>query len=141
MSTHNSLFLISVASLAVSLFQCGCSTMNTLEPAQPVAQRQMLSDKRVITDTSLYGRVRPVGINVATVSTGFLQIQVEVQNLSSSVQLFAYRIEWFDANGMIIHTLLSTWIDRQIQGGETLSLTGIAPTETAKDFRIKFVSK
>ena len=101
----------------------------------------MLSDKRVITDTGLYGSVRPVGINVATVSTGLLQIQIEVQNLSSGDQAFAYRIEWFDANGMIIHTPLTTWIDRQIQGGETLSLTGLAPTETAKDFRIKFIAK
>lgn len=101
----------------------------------------MLSDKRVITDTGLYGGVRPVGINVATISTGFLKIQVEVQNLGSSVQAFAYRIEWFDAMGMIIHTPLTTWIDQQIQGGETLALTGIAPTETAKDFRIKFIAR
>lgn len=123
------------------LLPTGCSTVNTVEPAQPAAQRQMLSDKRVITDTGLYGRVRPVGINVATVSTGFLKIQVEVQNLTSSVASFAYRIEWFDANGIIVNTPTSVWIDRQIQAKETLSLTGIAPTETAKDFRIKFIAK
>ena len=132
--------IISVVT-GILLLQTACSTVNTVEPAQPVAQRQMLSDKRVITDTGLYGSVRPVGINVATVSTGLLQIQIEVQNLSSGDQAFAYRIEWFDANGMIIHTPLTTWIDRQIQGGETLSLTGLAPTETAKDFRIKFIAK
>ncbi len=125
----------------ILLLHTACSTVNTIEPAQSVAQRQMLSDKRIITDTGLYGSVRPVGINVATVSTGFLKIQVEVQNFSSSVQAFAYQIEWFDANGMIVHTPLTTWIDRQIQGGETLALTGIAPTETAKDFRIKFIAR
>ncbi|MEI8314145.1 MAG: YcfL family protein [Verrucomicrobiota bacterium] len=129
------------AATGILLLQAACSTVNTVEPSQPVAQRQMLADKRIITDTGLYGSVRPVGINVATVSTGFLKIQVEVQNLSSSVQAFAYRIEWFDANGMIVNTPTSAWIDRQIQGGETLSLTGIAPTETAKDFRIKFIAK
>ena len=129
------------AATGILLLNIACSTVNTIEPAQPVAQRQMLADKRLITDTGLYGSVRPVGINIATVSTGFLKIQVEVQNLSSSVQAFAYRIEWFDANGMIVHTPLTTWIDRQIQGGETLSLTGIAPTETAKDFRIKFIAR
>jgi len=101
----------------------------------------MLADKRVITDTGLYGRVRPVGVNTAVVSTGFLKIQVEVQNLSSSVQAFAYRIEWFDANGITVNTPTSTWIDRQIQGGESLMLTGIAPTETAKDFRVNFIAR
>ena len=129
------------ATTGILLLHTACSTVNTIEPAQPVAQRQMLSDKRIITDTGLYGSVRPVGINVATVSTGFLKIQVEVQNLSSSSQAFAYRIEWFDANGMIVNTPTSVWIDRQIQGGETLALTGIAPTETAKDFRIKFIAR
>ncbi len=138
---YTSLFLVSVAFLAASLLQYGCSTVNTVEPAEPTAQRQMLSDKRVITDTGLYGRVRIVGINTATVSTGFLKIQVEVQNLSSSLQSFAYRVEWFDANGMVVNTPTSAWIDRQIQGGETQSLTAIAPTETAKDFRVKFIAR
>jgi len=134
--------IIAIAATAVLLLlHTGCSTVNTLEPAQPSAQKQMLSDKRVITDTGLYGRVRPVGVNTALVSTGLLKIQVEVQNLSSSVQAFAYRIEWFDANGMTVSTPTSTWIDRQIQGGESLMLTGIAPTETAKDFRVNFIAR
>jgi len=129
------------AAAGIILLQTACSTVNTIEPAQPVAQRQMLSDKRVITDTGLYGRVRPIGINVATVTTGFLKIQLEVQNLSSSAQAFAYRVEWFDANGMIVETPLSIWIDRRIQGGETLSITALAPNVTAKDFRIKMIER
>ena len=138
---YASLLFVSIAFLGASLLQYGCSTVNTVEPAEPAAQRQMLNDKRVITDTGLYGRVRVVGINTSTVSTGFLKIQVEVQNLSSSLQSFAYRVEWIDASGMALSTPASAWIDRQIQGGETLSLTGIAPTETAKDFRIKFIAR
>jgi uncharacterized protein YcfL len=140
MKTH-SIILTSGILVAVSVFYVGCSTVNTVEPAQPAAQRQMLTDKRIITDSGLYGRVRPIGVNTATVSTGFLKIQVEVQNLTSSPAAFAYRIEWFDANGMIVNTPTSVWIDRQIQGGEILALTAVAPTETAKDFRIKFISK
>lgn len=119
----------------------GCSTVNTLEPAQPAAQRQMLSDKRVITDTGLYGRVRPIGISTASVAGGLMKIQVEVINLTSKPQSFAYQIEWFDATGMIIKLPSTTWIDRQIQGKETLALTSVAPTDTAKDFRIKFISR
>jgi uncharacterized protein YcfL len=135
------LLFIPGALVAATLFYGGCATVNTIEPAQTVAQRQVLSDKRVVTDTWLYNRVRPIGLNVATVSTGFLKVQVEVQNRSSFVQAFAYRIEWFDANGMVISTPTTVWIDRQIHGGETMPITGIAPTDTAKDFRIKFIAK
>jgi len=138
---YTSLFIISLAVATTAVFLSGCATVNTIEPAQPVAQREMLSDKRVITDTGLYGRVRPVGINVSTVSTGFLKVQIEVQNLSSRAQSFAYRIEWFDVNGMTLPTPTTVWIDRQIQGGESLMLTGIAPTETAKDFRVNFIAR
>jgi len=126
---------------AVSLAQYGCSTVNTVEPSQQAAQRQILADKRITTDGRLYGRVRPIGVNTAVVPAGMLKIQIEVRNLTRSLQPFAYHIEWFDANGIIVNTPTSAWVDREIQGGETLSITGIAPTGDAKDFRIKFISR
>ena len=138
---YHSVLLVSAAIASGNLVICGCSTVNTVEPAESVAQKQMLADKRITTDGRLYGRVRPVGINTAVVSSGFLKIQIELQNLTGRLQSFAYHIEWFDANGIIVNTPTSAWIDRQIEGGETLSLTGVAPTENAKDFRIKLISK
>lgn len=132
---------VTLVAITVELSLCGCTTVNTVEPAQSAAQREVLVDKRIVTDGRLYGRVRPVGVNTATVSGDFLKVQIEVQNLSSRLQPFAYRIEWFDSNGLVVNTPTSVWIDRQIQPGETLALTGIAPVEGAKDFRIKFISK
>ena len=137
---HSSLILASVAAGMVILLQSGCDTVNTLEPAQPVAQRQMLADKRVITDTSLYGHVRILGVNTATGVAGFLKIQVEVQNLSSFAQSFTYRVEWFDENGMIINLPTMSAIPRTLEGKETAAITATAPTDRAKDFRIQFRS-
>jgi uncharacterized protein YcfL len=135
------LLFASISAAMIILLQSGCSTVNTLEPAQPVAQRQMLSDKRVITDTGLYGRVRILGVNIATGPAGFLKIQVEVQNLTSNPQSFTYRIEWFDEYGMIINLPTMVAIPRSLEGKETASITAMAPTDRAKDFRIKFLDR
>jgi len=136
----NNPLLLAGAACGAALFLGGCgATMNTLGPADTVAQRQMVSDKRLITDTSLHNRVQPVGINTATGPGGFLKIQVELQNTTGSAHNFTYRIEWFDENGMILNSPTTAAIPRHIEGGETVSITATAPTDRAKDFRIKFL--
>jgi len=42
-------------------------------------------------------------------------------------------------NGMIINTPAAVAIQHSIEGGETLVITVMAPTDRAKDFRIKFL--
>lgn len=138
MKTLNFMFFTACVA-AVALLPTGCTTVNTLEPAQPVAQREMLSDKRVLTDASLNRRVRILGVSQATSTAGFLKIQVEVQNTTRSQQSFTYRVEWFDENGMIIPLPTNTAIPRTMEGKETVSLTATAPNPKAKDFRIKFL--
>lgn len=119
----------------------GCSTVNSVERAQPAAQKQMVDDKRIITDASLNRHVSIVGINETSISTGFTKVQIELLNKSSSPYSFRYHFEWFDGQGMLVQTPTSSWIDRSIQGKETLDIIAIAPTEAAKDFRVKFLSK
>ena len=116
-----------------------CTTVNTVEREKPVGMKQMVADKRLITDDTLKRKVSIVGVNEATTSGGFLQVQIEVLNRKNSMQDFSYRFEWFDMNGMLLNTPTSVWIPRQIEGQETLSITAVAPTTTAKDFRVKFM--
>lgn len=116
-----------------------CTSVNTVERETPIGTRHVIADKRVITDESLANKVSIIGVNDATTPGGFLQIQIEVLNENRSMQDFNYRIEWFDMNGMAINTPSSVWIPRQIEGKETLTITAVAPTPTAKDFRVKFL--
>lgn len=116
-----------------------CTTVNTAERATPVGTKQMIADKRIITDSTLNKKVCIVGLNESTTSGGFLQVQIEVLNRKNSMRDFSYNFEWFDMNGMLVNTPSSVWIPRQIEGRETLTITAIAPTTTAKDFRVKFV--
>lgn len=116
-----------------------CSTVNTVERATPTAQRDMVSDKRIITDAGLGRRVKIVGVNESEGPGGFLKVQVEVRNSTRSSQRFNYRVEWFDQAGMQISTPTGAYKPKEIEGGESLFISEMAPTQTAKDFRFKFV--
>jgi uncharacterized protein YcfL len=62
-----------------------------------------------------------------------------VQNTTRKPQSFSYRFEWVDNQGMLVDTPASAFIPRQIEGGENLFITAVAPNPSAKDFRIKLV--
>lgn len=121
------------------LFFTSCTTVNTVERATPIGTKQVIADKRVITDLTLNKKVSIVGMNEGMTPGGFLQVQIEVLNQKNSMQTFSYRFEWFDMNGMLVDTPTSVWIPRQIEGQETLTIIAVAPTTTAKDFRVKFM--
>ena len=136
MKTGITLALAGALLLAVS----GCKTsVNSVENAQKTGQRQMVSDQRAVTDKSLAGRVSIVGVNSAMTPGGFLKVQIEVVNMTRSLQRFSYHFEWFDANGMQLTTLAPVEVPDQIQGGESKFISSVAPTPACRDFRVKFI--
>lgn len=130
-------FLALGAALAGFLSLTGCSTVNTVENANKVGMRQMVADKRITTDPELSRAARVVGVNIT--NGEFLKVQVEVVNLTMSVQRFNYQFEWFDLNGMQVTSPGAGYVTRQIEGQETLYLTGVAPTAACRDFRLKLL--
>ena len=118
----------------------GCKTsMNSVENAQKEGQRQMVTDQRVITDTSLARKVSIVAVNQAMTPGGLLKIQIELLNQKRSLQRFSYRFEWFDANGMLLNNVAAPTVPDQIEGGESKFISSVAPTPACKDFRVKFL--
>ena len=135
----NNKYLMFVCILfGIGLFS-SCTTVNTVERETPIGTKQVIADKRVITDLTLNKKVSIAGVNEGMTQGGFLQVQIEVLNQKNSMQTFSYHFEWFDMNGMLVDTPTSVWIPRQIEGQETLTITAVAPTTTAKDFRVKFM--
>lgn len=136
-----STFLKWAGPLAVAGLGLGCSstTVNTTEPAVPVARREMLSDQRVTTDRSLARAVRVCGVNTAFDAQGFLKVQVEVENTTRRPKRFTYRVQWFDAQGMLIQLPTATAVPRTLEGGEVGYITATAPTTQVRDFRILFL--
>ncbi len=118
-----------------------CASVNTVERQTPVGRSQTVPDRRVITDQTLNRIVTILGVNEATISGGLLKIQVELLNQTTDTQNFAYLIEWFDANGMIVSSTSSVWMNRQILPQQTMDITAIAPNASVKDFRIQLARK
>lgn len=139
MKTRFPLITIFTALTGIACLSGCSSTVNTVEPAQPMGLRQMVDDKRVITDTALNDKVNVYGINTTTTPGGFLCLRVDVVNRRSSVQHFNYKIEWFDVNGMPVTTAGGGWLEGEILGRETKSITAVAPSPNCKDFRIQFI--
>ena len=128
------------ALFVVALAVAGChDTMNSVENAQKEGQRNMVSDSRVVSDTGLNRKVNVVGINTAMTPGGFLRVQVELLNRTSSLQNFNYHFEWFDANGMQINGISTAVISDEIAGKEDKFISAIAPSQATKDFRLKLI--
>ena len=128
------------ALLASVLLTGGCkTTVNTVESAQPTAKKEMVADKRVITDSSLASKVYVVGVNEAKTPGGLIQIQLEVVNQTSSRQRFSYHVQWFDAAGMQLSSTTAAILPCVIEGKETRYLSAVAPHPACKDFRVQFL--
>jgi uncharacterized protein YcfL len=133
--------LVGAALLAGALMVGGCktTTVNTVERATPTAQKQMVADKRVLTDTSLAEKVYVVGVNEAVTPGGLIQVQLEVFNTTTSRKRFNYSFQWFDMNGMLMGPTTASIVPCVIEGKETRYLSSVAPTLACKDFRVKFI--
>jgi uncharacterized protein YcfL len=123
--------------LAVASAFSGCGSVNSTERAQPTAQKDVVDDKRIVTDAGLFIHIKVVGVNQAVDPSGLTRVQVDLRDDWISSSQFYYKFEWFDAQGILIDTPMTIWTDRMIQAGERMSIVGIGPNPQAKDFRLK----
>lgn len=130
----------SLLALGTLLFLAGCSNtnVNTYERAESKATPSYVADKRVITDETLAGTVRVVSVNQSTVSGNLLKIQATVENLRNSIRTVNYKFEWISQDGMAIDSPNETWKRLVLQGRETTTISTVAVSPNAVDFKLKF---
>ncbi len=116
----------------------GCASVNTVEAANPTGQKQMIADKRVITDSSLNGVAEVLGVNTS-MAGDLLQVQAEVRNRTRGVKNVSYQVEWYDKEGMLVRSPSQTWHVLSLEGGEHKMIKAVAPNPDAVDFRIKML--
>ena len=139
MNINSSLRLGGVFSITtLALLLGGCQNVNTYENAESHATPTYIADKRVITDNTLAGTVRVVSINQSTVSGNLLKVQATVENLKSTMRIVNYKFEWTDQDGMALNTANETWKSLPLQGRETQTISTVAVTPKAVDFKLKF---
>ncbi|MFM1850771.1 MAG: hypothetical protein RIS54_455 [Verrucomicrobiota bacterium] len=127
------------AILAVALgLLAGCTNVNSYERAESLATPNYVADKRVITDNTLAGTFRVVSINQGTVSGNLLKVQATVENLKSKLRTLNYKFEWIDQDGMAVGSPNEGWKTIQLQGREITTISTVAVSPRAVDFRLKF---
>lgn len=119
----------------------GCTTttrhqVNTVEPANPAYVRRNVEDQRIVRDKSTARSVAVLNVIEGTTPEGLTRIGVEVQNLDSRVFRFNYRFDWFDSQGFPVKTPATTMVSQQLEAGQMLILTSVAPHPEARDFRL-----
>ncbi len=67
---------------------------------------------------------------------GFLELYVNGHNKSYKTKRFRYRVEWLDADGLIIETKTSVWLPMSAMGESPFSIKAVAPRLQAENFRM-----
>jgi uncharacterized protein YcfL len=122
---------------SASVFNTGCTTVNSAERSMPQALKNSVDLTRVTTDPSLKRKVYVVGMNESYVSGNMLKVQAELQNKTNSYQEFYYTFDWFDVDGMLVSSPTGGWRPSGIQARELKAITAVAPTPKTVDFRLK----
>lgn len=130
-----------------SLFLCallallaGCNSVNTVEPAEPRAEPNLISIKKVETDPALARKVSVVNVN-ESMKGDLMRVQVELENLNYGPEDFNYQFTWIEQDGFQVDTPPPLWKPGFILGRENVYLTGIAPNPRVVDFRIKLLAR
>lgn len=67
---------------------------------------------------------------------GFTELYITGYNNSVSTKRFQYRVDWLDADGLLVETKASTWQPMSATGRATFSFKVTATSPNAVDFRM-----
>ncbi len=119
---------------ALLLAGAGCASVNTIEPANSLAQPDRVADKRVITDNTLNEIAYVVEVDRALSPGGLPRVQVKLQNLKAAVENVNYRFQWFDAQGFALDDEPTQVV--VIEGGDSRDIQDTAVSPKAVDWKL-----
>ncbi|HCE45747.1 MAG TPA: hypothetical protein DET40_19565 [Lentisphaeria bacterium] len=129
--------LLAIPALAFVLLLPACnSPVNSVENTDKVMEKDFVRNKRVITDSALDNRLQVTSVDKQEIAGGLLKVQVTFKNVRKSDFKFAYRFQWFNESGMEVATAATTWIEKDVYGGEEFFLSAVSPNERCKDFKL-----
>ena len=137
----NPIKFFAIPALALVLLMPACNApVNTVENTDKVMEKDFVRNKSVITDEGLGDRLQTVSVDKQELPSGLMKVQVSIKNTRRSDYKFAYRFQWFNEAGMEVKTSASTWIEKDVIGGEEFFLSAISPNERCKDYKLMMKS-
>ncbi|MBG30449.1 MAG: hypothetical protein CMI31_10680 [Opitutae bacterium] len=117
----------------------GCSG-NPVISAEKKNPRDEGSDPqltRVVVSKGLAKDIVISGVKQGDVSDNLLKVQFNIRNVGNKPRRILYKVEWFDANGIMINDSSQLFQSQLVRAGEPVALQSVATTPIAKNFRIK----
>jgi uncharacterized protein YcfL len=126
--------------LAAVFAACGCNTANV---AQSGTARfgSNVPFERMVSNGWLNYKANIVGVREGTVNENIRKVAIDVYSDQATLQRFSYRFEWFDASGLQVPNPTSAYTSVAIQPKETITLTSVAPSPAATDWRVTFLDQ
>jgi len=69
-------------------------------------------------------------------NAGLPQLFIIGHNKSSKTKRFRYRVEWLDADGLVVDTRASVWLPMSAMGKSPFQIKSVAPRPEAVNFRM-----
>ena len=122
------LVMIAMGAAVCALAGCIAPPQNAQAGAGPV-------DVRVTIAPDLFGDVVVTDVRCAKGKSDYLTLQANLVNNCSSPLAVDWRVQWLDADGVEIDSVVSSWNARMLQPYEICGLKATAPKPDAADMR------
>jgi uncharacterized protein YcfL len=136
---HNhrqSRFIILAAAVSSTLLLVACGTVNTVSTRTEKATTSVPYHTQV-NDALADIFLKATDVRLVRTPGGVLKAQIDVANDGFRTRHFHYQVEWLDANGTLVESVLNNWRQAQVYSGGAVTLTALAPTPECTDFRLK----
>jgi len=125
----------------LAFFLAACNTANTTRPIGSANADGSVPFKQIVTNGWLNYKANIVGVHEGTVSGNLKRVAVDVYSDQLNSQQFSYRFDWTDESGLPVENPASSLTVVTIKPKETITITGVAPSPRATQWRLTFLDK
>ena len=118
-----------------------CALTGCITPPQNNLDSGAPADTRVTVSPDLSGDVVVTDVRCTKGQSQFLVFQANLANSCNSALPVEWKVQWLDADGVEIDSVVSTWNARVLQPYELCGLKSVAPLPSAVDMRFYVRSK
>ncbi len=133
--------LLSTALLLAASAFSGCNTANTTTASGSPNPDGTVPYKQIVTNGWLNYKANIVSVREGTVNGDMKRIAVDVYSDQLTSQRFSYRFDWYDVAGMPVPSSTASLTSVTIKPKETITLTAVAPSPTAVQWRLTFLDR
>lgn len=119
----------------------GCNTANTTRPTGSANADGTVPFQQIVTNGWLNYKANIVSVREGTVNGDIKRVAVDVYSDQLTTQRFSYRFDWTDSMGMPVQSATASLTSVTIKPKETITLTSVAPSPQAVQWRLTFLDK